>query len=344
MKRPLVFAALLGLAIVVTGASNIARAQSAGATVNYPAGTSLVSGPPGSNFSAVDGPLSTLQSGDQSYESVQPSTGTTTGFGYWAQFDAPASVQLGAGSPAPYSAPASAGQWILIGDPSGTLPATVTGAGAVYTYSSASGYQPTTQLQPGQGAWALGGSGGAITVTPLTAAAQPAATATTQPTSIANLQTFTGQGFQIGVPAGWQQDTVPSGAGNSSLSVAGIWESADGNSGMAVFGPEPLPAGVPLNAVRVANIVGSDPKALSALASDAQVSSPPVPITVQGAVSAAQMTLTWTDPQAGPLTATFVIALTNNNFYVLFVASSASAAAQNQPLIQQIIASFQPMS
>jgi hypothetical protein len=82
MKRSLVLAASLGLAMALMNVRSVVHAQTAGNTVTYPAGTSLVSGPPGSNFSAIDGPLSTLQSGDQGYESVQPSTGTAAGFGY----------------------------------------------------------------------------------------------------------------------------------------------------------------------------------------------------------------------------------------------------------------------
>jgi hypothetical protein len=55
--------------------------------------------------------------------------------------------------------------WIMIGNPfSGAV--TVTGADAVYTYSSTDGYQPATALQPGQGAFAYSVAGGAISMYP----------------------------------------------------------------------------------------------------------------------------------------------------------------------------------
>jgi len=326
MQRSMISAPLLALALGFANIHGSIRAQAGGNTVTYPAGADLIAGPPGTDFSAADGPLSTLQTGDRDYESVQPSAGTAAGFGYWAQFDAPTSVQLSAGSATPYSAPALAGQWILIGDPSGTLPASVTGATAVYTYDPTNGYQQAGLLQPGQGAWALG-SGGSITVSPQTAAAQAAA---------ATLHTVSGKGFQLGIPTGWD----PLSLGPNPGSIAGKWASSDGQSVIEVDGPIALPAGVPLNAARITAAVLSDPKVLESFG-NAQISSAPATIAIQGADTAAEASVTATDPQAGPYVGTLILAIANNNFYLLAINAPPDAAAQNQALFQQVIQSFQ---
>lgn len=47
-----------------------------------------------------------------------------------------------------------------------TSEATVSGADAVYTYDQAKdGYQATTLLEPGQGAWVYSATGGTATIT-----------------------------------------------------------------------------------------------------------------------------------------------------------------------------------
>jgi len=326
MQRSTISATLIALLLGLAGLHGTVGAQTAGNTVTYPAGTALVAAPPGTDFSAADGPLSTLQTSDRGYESVQPSSGTAMGFGYWTQFDAPTSVQLSAGSAAPFSAPALAGQWIMIGDPSGTLPASVTGATTVYTYDPTNGYQQAGLLQPGQGAWALG-SGGAITVSPQTTSAQ-AATAT--------LRSVTGKGFQIGIPVGWD----PLSLGPNPGSVAGRWASADGQGVIEVDGPIPLPTGVPLNAARITTAVLADPKVLQSFG-NAQISTAPTTIAIQGADTAAEASVTATDPQVGPYIGTLILAIANNNFYLLAINSPPDAAAQNQTLFQQVIQSFQ---
>lgn len=328
MKRTFILAAILALGLGFGGSQSAVRAQTAGNTITFPAGTSLVSGPPGSDFTAVDGALSTLQSSDHEYESVQPSAGTQAGYGYWAQFAQPTSVQLNQGSNMPLTASALAGQWILIGDPSGTLPATVMGASAVYTYDPTSGYKTATTLQPGQGAWALGSGGGSITIVPQTPAALAAA---------ASLRTFTGKGFQIGIPTDWDRISL----GQSPVDVTAEWAPADGNALLSVWGPESLPAGVPINAVRLMTALFGQPKVLAAFGSNTQVSAAPAALTVQGADTAAVASLTATDPQAGPEGITQAMAVANNNYYLVEVVSSPDYASKNQALIQQILQSFQ---
>jgi len=324
MKRTFILSSILGIAVALAGGTGPARAQPAGNTVTYPAGTSLVAGPPGTDFSGGDGALSTLQSSDRDYESVQPSAGTQTGYGYWAQFDQPTSVQLNQGSNMPFTASALAGQWILIGDPSGTLPATVTGAGAVYTYDPTSGYQAASLLQPGQGAWALGTGGGAITITPQTQAALAAA---------ASLRTFQGTGYQVGVPNDW--DRVSTGQGATSL--GGVWVSSGGQANLQAYPPAAAPAGVPLNAVRIMTADLSDPKFLGS----EQVAEPPVALTVQGADGAAIAVLTGTDRHQVPFRDTIVFALKSQVLYEIELYATPDYTTQNQTLIQQILQSFQ---
>ena len=242
------------------------------------------------------------------------------------------------------------GQWILIGDPSGALGATVTGASAVYTYDPTNGYQQASMLQPGQGAWALGSGSGSITITPQTAAAASAAS---------SLHTFNGQGFQIGVPAGWDRVSTGQSSGTSgqsssasggqpanasgqpSTAVIG-WASADGSLAMLVGGPGNLPAGVPINAVRILTALSTstNPSSPLAILDNGQVSSPAALITVQGADTAAEATFSGTlEGQAAQMTV--ILAIGNNSLYDLVIIGDAASATQNQALIQQLIQSFQ---
>ena len=170
---------LLFLAVVAVLASAAGtRAAGAGTLKNYPAGPNLVAFPPGTDFSAA-GTLYTLQPGDTAYEATPAGQGTIAGFGYWATI-APANqagympVTLAVGSDAPYSITAPPGSWIMVGDPSGLLPASVQGADAAYTFDPATGYQTATTLQPGQGAMVISSGGGVVTVRPLQPVAQQA--------------------------------------------------------------------------------------------------------------------------------------------------------------------------
>lgn len=168
----------VGFGLLATGRAAV-RAQVPPGSLSIPAapsiarqipglrGWNLVAGPPGTDFSAAQGELYTFQAGDVGYEGVQPGRGTTAGYGYWAYFSSQAEVQLAAGTDAPQSITSTAGQWVLIGDPSGTLAATIRGADLVYRPADVpGGYQPTAILAPGQGAWAYSAQGGAITLTP----------------------------------------------------------------------------------------------------------------------------------------------------------------------------------
>lgn len=140
----------------------------------------------------------TLQPGDSNYETITPAQGSQTGFGYWAYFPSPGSKSLAAGSGAPYVVSAPAGQFIMIGDPSGSAPASVTGADTIYAYDPTAGYQSMTTLLPGRGAWAMSAGGGKITITP----SAPAAPSISQPAPAAGAASL--PGFQPIVGAGYQ--------------------------------------------------------------------------------------------------------------------------------------------
>lgn len=182
MQRLLGFLLLVSLACLAAGGAPRARAQTrpAGVTRKYPVGWNLVAAPPGTSF-PLTSPLLTAQPGDVDYEQVQPGQDTASGFGYWAYlagsdpsgYSKP--VVLTPGSGAPYSVSVPAGQWILIGNPSGLLLAGVQGADTSLSFDPLHGYEPADVLQPGQGAWVASAAGGVVTVTPLVPAAQPSA-------------------------------------------------------------------------------------------------------------------------------------------------------------------------
>jgi hypothetical protein len=159
-------AVLFTATVDVTAPGQTAPTTQIAQTAAYGAGWNLIAAPAGTDLSGATGPLYTLQPGDSGYQTVQQSTGTLTGLGYWADFSATATVGLAAGSNAPYSVDAPAGQFVMIGDPSGTEPATVSGADDVWTYTPPTGYVQSARLTPGQGAFAVSLGGGTITVTP----------------------------------------------------------------------------------------------------------------------------------------------------------------------------------
>lgn len=137
-----------------------------GITVAYQAGWNLVAGSAGTVIADAFGPLYTFQSGDAAYEVLTPGTPLRVGAGYWAYFTAPTTVALPAGSLQSITETLAYGQLVMIGNPF-TTSAIVSGAAVVYTYSPSYGYQLSTILQPGQGAWAVSYSG-SITLSPAT--------------------------------------------------------------------------------------------------------------------------------------------------------------------------------
>jgi hypothetical protein len=300
-----------------------ALADASGSSVDYPAGLSLISAPPGSSLTAVDGQLSTYQSGAHDYQQSGPAAGTTSGYGYWAQFTSPATLVLASGSNSPYTTSTIAGQWIMIGDPSGSLPATVAGASAVYIYDPSSGYKPAGVLQPGQGAWAQA-SGQMVIVRPQTLDDMVAA---------AKLRSITANGFSVGVPNDWDRLTVKP----AEQSTRAEWTSADGRAGLIVVGPTPLSDGTRINATRVLNNFLNDPKFLDG----EQVTQSAAQTVVPGADVAATGALTGVDPKFGQFQESLVLAIVNQSGYLFDLTASLDFRSQNQELLDEMVQSFQ---
>jgi hypothetical protein len=146
--------------VVCAGLPNICPAQ-----VSYDQGWNLIAVTPGTDLVGTSGPLFTLQAGDTAYELVLGSRALHTGQGYWAYFDRNTPVSLPQSGEQSLALTLPAGQFVMIGNPFG-LTATVHGADAVDIYTTYDGrYQETTELRPGQGAWAFSNNGGAITIT-----------------------------------------------------------------------------------------------------------------------------------------------------------------------------------
>jgi len=138
--------------------------SSSGLTIIYPSGWNIVAGPQGTSFGSASGSLYTMQSGDSTYETATLGGALKAGDGYWLYSSGvQATIPSTPGASASVQLPA--GQWILVGDPGSTV-ATVTGADQVLVYNPMSGsYTQTTQLQPGQGGWAMSNAGGSATIT-----------------------------------------------------------------------------------------------------------------------------------------------------------------------------------
>jgi hypothetical protein len=144
--------------------TGLAFGSSQGLTIVYPSGWNIIAAPQGTNFGSASGSLFTLQSGDNSYESTTIGAQLKSGAGYWLYSSGvQASLPAAPGASATVQLPA--GEWILIGDPGSTV-ANVSGADQVLVFDPVSGsYKQATQLQPGQGAWAMSNAGGRATIT-----------------------------------------------------------------------------------------------------------------------------------------------------------------------------------
>jgi hypothetical protein len=168
-----------GATVTADAATGSGAAQgAAGRTVTFGAGYNMIGVPSGTAVSA-DSVLA-FDTAANSYTQLGSGDSLSGGRGYWAYFSADTPVTLPAGSNASITVAASAGKWQLIGNPSGTTLALVTGAAEVFAFDAVAGqYMGVTTLQPGQGAWALSPTGGSITIDAGGTAAAPAAA--TQP-------------------------------------------------------------------------------------------------------------------------------------------------------------------
>lgn len=186
MRRLLLCAACLvgalALAAASRGALQLHSVRGANVGVTYRAGWNLVGGPDGTSFGGA-GNAYTFAAGDSAYESAPAVTPVTGGKGYWVYFAADTSVSLNGAGVGTLRQTLPAGQFVMIGNPSGVQAVGVSGADEVLTDDPASGYAPATQLAVGQGAWALANAGGTLTLTAVgTPLPIPTATPTPSPT------------------------------------------------------------------------------------------------------------------------------------------------------------------
>ncbi len=139
------------------------HAQAGAVQIEYPAGWNLIAGA-GLPIAGADGPIYTVQSGDQAYEAIASDAPLQTGLGYWVYFDRPSTVRYpDSGTIQPIPLPP--GQWVMVGRPPFAGPE-ARGADLLYVYEPAAGrYRPATSLEPGQGAWALSSAGGSFSLT-----------------------------------------------------------------------------------------------------------------------------------------------------------------------------------
>jgi len=123
--------------------------------ITYGAGWNLVAGPEGSRLSGASGSVFTMQPGDTDYESFPADSPLHGGWGYWANFPSGGGITLNPGL-SNYSVASVPEQFIMIGNPSQSV-VTISGADIAYTYTPRGGYQASTAIPPGQGAWVMGG-------------------------------------------------------------------------------------------------------------------------------------------------------------------------------------------
>ena len=168
-RLPPTTALLLSLVLVAlaAGGERSARAQTIAAPgyLIIPSGWNLISLASTSSLylpSAAD-TLYTLQPGDSSYR-VSGWQALTLGYGYWAEFDANTAVRLPPSSVDTYSVDVPAGTWVMVGNPSTSSSARVTGADRSLVYSPLTGYRDDTLLPVGYGAFVLSERGGRVTV------------------------------------------------------------------------------------------------------------------------------------------------------------------------------------
>jgi hypothetical protein len=139
-------------------------APQTGFQVSLGSGWNLISAPDGTTIPGSS--LLTFQAGDTNYEQVAAGTPMKGGVGYWVFLPMATQLTLGtASTSANTTINLPAGQPVMIGNPGNTT-ATVNGADKVFMLSpGSSSYTTGTQLQPGQGAWAMSTNGGQVTIT-----------------------------------------------------------------------------------------------------------------------------------------------------------------------------------
>lgn len=128
MRRTLLVVAPIVLLISILAAGQLrsspGRAQS---SVTYGTGWNLVAGPQGSHLHGAVGSLYTLLPGDSDYEAFPVTLALQDGIGYWAYFPNGGSIDFGPGVGI-FSTRVLQPQWIMVGNPSDSTPATISGS------------------------------------------------------------------------------------------------------------------------------------------------------------------------------------------------------------------------
>jgi hypothetical protein len=159
LTRAVAFVAFAAAAGLLTSSD----ASTAGDAVTYHAGWNIAGAPEGTRYAGGSGPIYTLQPGDSGYETFAAGTPAVSGQGYWVYFGTARTVQLTEGVPFTSSV-LPPGQWVLVGNPSGTHTSPATGADALFTFDPGRGYRAAASLLPGQGAWAYSQNGGMLSI------------------------------------------------------------------------------------------------------------------------------------------------------------------------------------
>ena len=134
-----------------------------GMIVKYTAGWNIVGGPTGTLLNLPPDALFTFQAGDTADEVLPTRQALKAGVGYWDSSSQDHTEILRVTDPQTVTVSLPAGQFVLVADP-GSTPATVSGADEVLTYDPANGYQKTTTIMPGHGAFAFSSGGALITI------------------------------------------------------------------------------------------------------------------------------------------------------------------------------------
>jgi hypothetical protein len=158
----------LGLALLITAVALVgvmgrhavrAQAPAQFAYVNFVPGWNLVSFGDGGDYSgtviqqSTDNVLYAFRPGDSNYESFSPSD-TRTGYGYWMHVTKKFNVLVDLSDTDSTRVDVSAGQCVLVGNPSTRGSARVRGADRSYEFSATNNqYIPTTLIGVGRGAW-----------------------------------------------------------------------------------------------------------------------------------------------------------------------------------------------
>lgn len=169
MRKPV---ALLAVVIALTTFFAGPHPLAAVLAVPYPAGWNLVSGPEGSHLNGAVGPLFTVQAPGAGYTRSPAGSELLGCRGYWAYFAA-GGFLVPASDVGICSTTLAMDGWSMIGNPSVTGAASVSGAQLVLAYVGGA-YQPVASLAPGQGGWALGTGPVSVSVSGYSAPHPPA--------------------------------------------------------------------------------------------------------------------------------------------------------------------------